>query len=158
MLRIQPGDIWDYNEHNWCVITTNIGWNSQGLAVMGAGIAKQAAYRYPELQHWYGEQCRSLKELVGVSVYKPGKLLLFPTKALNKEHPHLSWRAKSEMWLIENSLNRLVGLMSDIQMVYTSKVYLPPVGCGHGGLNLEDVYPLLEQYLGPGPTEYVLVK
>lgn len=157
MLDIVRGNLWDYHPENWCVITTNIGWGARGQAIMGAGVAKQAIMRFPELALWYGAKCQQFGEAIGVEPYRDGLLLLFPTKSLNPTHPHLSWRSDSTMQRIEQSLANLALNVETLLILHDSPIYMPPPGCGHGNLLIEHVYPLLDKHLGPSKADFRLV-
>lgn len=57
MIQEQAGDLWDYSARGeWIAITTNGITKANGQAVMGAGLAKQAATRYPDLPSWLGQR------------------------------------------------------------------------------------------------------
>src|SRR3954466_10328708 len=104
-MNIVSGNIWNYLSTHWITVTTNEGWNSKGDNIMGAGLAKQAAQRYPDLPKLYG---KFLREHPGERTYftymsqwlEPHRLIMYPTKALNPNAPHLSWRSKSSVELI----------------------------------------------------------
>ncbi len=128
------GDIWDFHKKgHWIVITTNGNLNTKGEAVMGRGIALQAKQRYPELPSELGKQVRTS----GNYLHYDGKrsLLFFPTKH--------NWWEKSDLSLIEQSCRELVGISSD----FKPPIYMVKPGCGAGGLDWEDVKPILEKYL-----------
>lgn len=139
------GDLWDYHKRKcWVVVTTNIGWKTDGTNVMGAGVAKEAARRFPALPSWYGYLCKKYKDDVGICLYNPGGLILLPTKKLNKAKPHLSWQADSDLDLIEQSLQQLVACVDDERI---KQVVMGYPGCGNGGLQRAQAKPLLKQYL-----------
>lgn len=170
MLDIVHGDLWDYHPEYWIVITTNLGWKANGENVMGAGVAKEAALRYPDLPKWYGQECLNhglhpnpTLGYGGVTIYRPGRMIMMATKDLNPDAPWLSWRANSTLDRIEKSLESLSGLSESVSLFNLQDyyphgdIYLPPPGCGNGGLALDDVMPLLEKYLGPAPDTFHLV-
>lgn len=134
------GDLWEYAIQNWICITTNLGWNKAGEAVMGAGIAKQAADRYPELRSWYGakNRWRDIGQEV-TDLYHPKKLIMLPTKGINYAYPWLSWKTDSSLPLIEQSLMSMVRVTEAYGDPGIDSVYLPPPGCGNGGLRIEQV-------------------
>ena len=137
------GNVWDYIKSHHVVITTNIGWTKQGKNVMGAGVAKQAAERYPDLPWWYGDFCRTNGLNTTVVKYPGNPIILFPTKELNEQAPWLSWQQKSSLELIEKSTRELATLPGDY------KIVLPFPGCENGKLSKEDVLPILLKYLTP---------
>ena len=144
------GNIWDHHaEGGWIVITTNIGWKSDGSNPMGAGIAKTAANKYPELPIWYGKKCRKFGADTAVLPYKPGKLFMFPTKPL-AEQPWLSWKQDASLELIRQSTEQLVLWLEILQregLKFIKPIGVPMVGCQNGNLNPKQVIPILEKYL-----------
>jgi hypothetical protein len=137
------GNLWDYygQPKSAIVIPTNIGWKKNQENVMGAGIAKEAAHRFPNLAYRYGRWCEMHGEDTKVVFAEDLSLVLLPTKPLALNAPHLSWRGPSTLARVERSLRELV----DIQKEYTAlqTVYIPLVGCGNGRLNEADVLPLM---------------
>ena|SRR5258706_15825231 len=127
------GNIWNYHKDgNWIVIPTNGEVKKNGEAVMGKGLAKQAAERFPTLPL---RLARMLESGNFTYWYPDLHLITFPTKE--------RWRDRSSLELIKLSLHGLwpwLGL--------DDQIYLPRVGCGNGGLSWEkEVKPLLEKYL-----------
>jgi hypothetical protein len=110
-------------------------------AVMGKGIAKEIADAFPHIPEQLGEcladTCNHVY-CMGVDVYKDNMYILysFPTK--------LNWWEKSSFDLIEQSCKELVKAVKAESANY---IYIPRPGCGNGGLNWEDVKPILEKYL-----------
>lgn len=136
------GDIWSWlNPPHNCeiVIPTNIGWKSDGSNVMGAGLAKQAVKRYGrEIAEWYGAICQACGPHTPVVIHEEEPLIFFPVKPLNYDEPHLSWRSKADLALIERSVEQLASLR-------LGPFAIPMVGCGNGGLDESDVYPLIQR-------------
>ncbi len=140
------GNIWDFHdEKRWIVITTNIGWKKDGTNPMGAGIALSASDKYPELPCWYGKRCKKYGADTAVAVYKPGRLILFPTKPLNLSQPWMSWKSDADIDLIRRSTIQLAKLAEVINI--GTKIGLPLVGCENGNLRAKQVLPILRQYL-----------
>src|SRR5574338_386984 len=112
------GNIFDYLDSHWLVITTNQGWKLNGDNVMGAGLAKYVKDNFPELPSRYGLFCRQYPGEPRLAPYvfpdpKNGKLrrlIMFPTKTLNPSAPHLSWKQPSSLDLIEACLPLLAEL------------------------------------------------
>ena len=135
------GNIWDFHPAHYVVVPTNIGWVQAGYNVMGAGVAKQAFYRYPKIAGIYGGFCQEHGSIAGILVLDDCRLIMFPVKPLDDEHPELSWKRPATTGLITDSAEELGKLKS------LDKVVLPLVGCGNGGLNEPDVLPILHEYL-----------
>ena len=135
------GNLWDYHkEGSFIIIPTNGIVTNAGLAVMGAGIAKQAADKYPHLAKQLGSV---LKAYGNFPFFVPSvKIITFPVK----EH----WREKGDYQLIRRSCERLVHALETTSrktlLGFDYPIYLPKVGCGNGQLKWERVRPILEEY------------
>lgn len=143
MLMIR-GNIFDFAlPGNAIVVPANIGWTKRGLNVMGAGVAKQAALRWPELPRFFGVYCRAFQDQARVNCFFCGGIIVvfFPVKPLNKAAPYRSWQSRADLVLVAESVQEL-GTMSP-----ATSTYLPLVGCGNGGLNRDAVLPILEKHL-----------
>lgn len=135
MIREVVGDLWDYPASVY-VIPTN-GFVKKGnprRAVMGAGLALQAATRYPNLPEVLG-RC-----ILGRGNHVYGiahNIVAFPTKN--------DWRDDASLELIEQSARELKELADKIGWPI---VAMPRVGCGLGGLRWGHVKPVLEAVFG----------
>ncbi|MGH7198664.1 MAG: hypothetical protein ACREH5_08015 [Candidatus Omnitrophota bacterium] len=152
-MRIVIGDIWAEWEKSSgsIVIPTNVGYRKNGSNVMGLGLAKDAARRWPELPAWYGRFCM----LYGAGAFpirydEVRSVILLPVKPFDAVTPHLSWKAKADLKLIESSVEALAKFYG------TEPIYVPMVGCGNGKLKDLDVLPILERHLTD--ERFVLVK
>jgi len=116
--------------------------NCQG--VMGKGIALAFKKRYPKMFAEYRKRCRKGDIQVGKPyLYKVDDrrwIINFPTK----DH----WRNKSRIEYIRDGLRYLAEKITEWGI---TSLAVPPLGCGNGGLNWSEVYPLIEQYLRPFP-------
>lgn len=144
------GDIWTYHsEGGWIIVTTNIGWKKDGTNPMGAGLAKTAADKYPELPEWYGKKCQKFRSDIGTLPYKKGRLFLFPTKELANQ-PWMSWNQDSSLSLIQKSTIQLalwVNLLENEGHKFIKPIGVPLVGCQNGNLKPKQVKPILEKHL-----------
>ena len=146
----KSGDLWTWNaEHRWIVITTNIGWKKNGANPMGAGIARVAAEKYPDLPNWYGDRCKKYAEKTAVAPYREGRMFLFPTKPLDEEQPWMSWKNDACLALIQKSCKQLVKLVDVMEERgdLLVQVALPLPGCGNGNLMPRQVMPILTDIL-----------
>jgi hypothetical protein len=154
------GDIWGLAAKiDAIVIPTNVGWRSDGRNVMGRGLARQAARRWPELPGDYGTFCRMHGRATPVALYPlPAgnkwckMLLLFPVKPLDINKPHLSWFQPANAAYIEAHLMRLgeapeSGVLKDLDIAGGARVLVPSLGCGNGTLQEEQIVPMLHRYL-----------
>ena len=109
------------------------------VGVMGKSIAKEFKDRDAEM-------FRAYKRICDQKLLAPGKLWLwkgaknwtlnFPTK--------IHWRNPSELEWIESGLRKFV---DTYRMLGITEISFPRLGCGNGGLNWDDVRPLMERYL-----------
>jgi len=142
----KSGDMWTWNhEGRWIIICTNIGWKKDGSNPMGAGIARVAADKYPDLPEWYGKRCKKYKDRTAVAAYTEGRLFLFPTKPFNEKQPWMSWKSDSCLSLIQRSCRQLVALANimDEKGHLLTQIGLPLPGCGNGNLTPRDVMPII---------------
>lgn len=110
------------------------------VGVMGRGIALQFKKAFPENFKQYAKACK-LKEVV------PGRMFVFETGLI--AHPRYiinfptkrHWRGKSRIEDIESGLGDLV---NTIQRLGIRSIAVPPLGSGLGGLNWNEVRPMLE--------------
>jgi O-acetyl-ADP-ribose deacetylase (regulator of RNase III) len=144
MIEIK-GDFWEHakNDYEVLVCTTNCVLKNNGELVMGAGIAKQFASKIPVLPKLWGERAKRiqegrLKSCVAVVLWDLfGKYLVaFPTK--------YHWKEKSDLKLIERSAFQLLTITEAFGW---KKILMTRPGCGKGGLNWEEVEPILKRWL-----------
>lgn len=144
------GNIWDLvpdsSTPTLAVIPTNIGWRKgSGDAVMGAGLAAQAAKRYPNLAGWYGGYCRILRGRAKPVRHPRYPVIFFPTKPLNEDQPHLSWKNAADETLVRWSFEGLRHIAAHELRLY--RIAVPLVGAGLGGLDPDLIRSLRSQYL-----------
>lgn len=123
------GNIWEYRGTAVIAITTNGQVAKNGRAVMGRGVASQAARLIPALPDRLG---RCLAEQ-GNHVHELGDgIVSFPVEHSPFELPDLQ--------LIGRSARELVALADQRGW---PMIVVPRPGCGGGGLSWGDVRPLL---------------
>src|SRR5437868_4696904 len=153
-MKLAIGNLWDYAVLGYAVtVPINIGWTTLGRGVMGRGVAKQAASKFPGLDRQVGELCQVYKSNMPTLVQRyfsdrDYTLVLFPVKPL-ADHPSQSWRNPADLKLIERSALQLHNLAQSYETLRSPGVVLPLVGCGAGGLSRSDVLPLLHELLAP---------
>ena len=113
------------------------------VGVMGKGLAQAFKDREPAMFSAYKKVCEQ-------GLLEPGKLWLwrgadswtlnFPTK----KH----WRNPSKLDWVESGLKKFA---SAYEAQGIKEISFPRLGCGNGGLDWEDVRPLMEHYLKPLP-------
>ncbi len=163
MLEEYCKDLWKLHDDGLLIcITTNYGWRRDGSNVMGRGIAREAADRYPRLPYEYGKFCKSWRKKIPflnyIPVYysKKCNLLLFGTKELNPSAPHLSWKSESSIQQIQYSCATLIRwcqIVGGFNSTPGKKVYLPRPGCSNGLLDWVDVRPVIAPIL----PDYVVI-
>ncbi len=141
-------DIWDAQRvfGGYVVVPTN-GDCLYGtrIAVMGCGLAKQAALKYPKLPNALGEALKTHGNQV--CLFFQWKLFTFPTK----HH----WNDKTaDLDLICSSARQLAHVVYSSPLVVPSDfVFMPHVGCGAGELPWHQVRPFLAVFLSGLKTE-----
>lgn len=130
------GNMWDIPADAYC-ITTNGFVKKNGEAVMGAGCAKEAAQRWPELPDVLGLLIQTDGNIVQwIPDSDIHYIVTFPVKH--------NWWEKADLPLIEQSAK---DLMLGIEYRGRQKVLLPRPGCGNGRLKWDDVSKMLEPIL-----------
>lgn len=126
--------------------------NTEG--VMGKGIALQFRQAYPAMFRAYEKACGAGEVRLGeVHVYDLGGLAGGPRWILNfptKGH----WRERSRLTNIEKGLADLAAKIRQLQI---KSIAVPPLGCGNGGLNWNDVRPRIEQAFSVIPDVRILL-
>ena len=119
------------------------------VGVMGKGIALQFKQAFPENYSAYEAACKR-------GEVEPGKMFVFrrsnnPRLIINfptKKH----WRGKSKIKDIESGLRALVNVVKAEKI---NSIAVPPLGCGNGGLEWNDVRPLIERAFSEVPDVIV---
>ena len=121
VLELPAGtDCWALHDAGfWVLVPTNRQTHKDGTAVMGAGLAQQAARRFPDLPARYGSCLRSGQDRAVIADHR---LLLGPTK----DH----WRAPA----IPALVTALLAACADWAARGDGVLVLAAPGCGLGGL------------------------
>mgnify|MGYP002712900148 CR=1 FL=1 len=126
------------------VVTVNL------VGAMGAGIARAARDLNPEMFYWYNRLCRQGKFRLGDIYYftqEDGRtFILLPTK--------VDWRNDATIEYIEKSLAALV---ETYKYHHVDSIHIPKLGCRNGGLNWEDVRPVMYKYLEKIPLDITIM-
>ena len=123
------------------------------VGIMGKGIALQFKKAFPENTDAYERACR-LGEVepgrmfvVPLNVFQSPKFIInFPTKR--------HWKGKSKLEDIEAGLAALV---EEVRRREIKSIAVPPLGCGNGGLDWNDVRPRIEKAFALLPDVRVLL-
>lgn len=116
-------------------IPTN-GWSHKGVAAMGGGVARAAAERFPGCDAALG----ILLEINGNHTqlfWHTPKMIAFPTIPTHED--------PSRIELMERSARELVEVANWNPLI--TEIYLVRMGCGIGGMDWNEVQPLLASIL-----------
>lgn len=123
------------------------------VGVMGKGIALQFKKAFPVMFEDYERACEEGKVSLGRmhvfdrgDMFNPKYIINFPTK----KH----WKGKSKIADIQAGLEDLVQVVKRLGI---QSIAVPPLGCGHGGLNWADVQPLIVEAFQELPDVLVLI-
>lgn len=115
------------------------------VGVMGKGLALEFKKRYPKMFDEYKKQCDNRQLVVWRPILWKGEdhwILNFPTKR--------HWKDPSQLIFIEVGLSNFVRLY---ELYEISSIAFPKLGCGNGGLDWEDVKPIMEKHLQNLPID-----
>lgn len=111
------------------------------VGVMGKGVALQSRRAYPDNYRAYLRACEHGELEVGkvfvfdrATLENPRYIINFPTKR--------HWRGRSKIEYIRMGLEDLVRQIRDFDI---HSIAVPPLGCGYGGLNWNEVRALIEE-------------
>lgn len=117
------------------------------VGVMGKGIALQFREAYPGNYRAYREGCDAGEVRLGTmflhdlnALCPPRYIINFPTKR--------HWREPSQLEYVDAGLVDLLRVVTAHQI---DSIAVPPLGCGNGGLDWEDVRPRIVEALGSLP-------
>lgn len=133
-IRERTGNIFESGCQTLTVTVNTVG-------DMGAGIAKEARLRFPDMAEAYREQCETRELQIGkLWLWKHSDpwILCFPTKT--------HWRQPSRLSYVRTGLAKLA---DSYRHRGITRLAMPHLGTAHGGLSWEAVRPLVHQYLAP---------
>jgi O-acetyl-ADP-ribose deacetylase (regulator of RNase III) len=123
------------------------------VGVMGKGLALQFKQAFPSNFTAYVTACAAQAVVPGRmfifdagQIAKPRYVINFPTKR--------HWRERSHMEDIRSGLQALV---RDIRRLAIRSIAVPPLGCGLGGLDWQEVRPRIETAFSELPGVHVLL-
>jgi O-acetyl-ADP-ribose deacetylase (regulator of RNase III) len=120
---------------------------------MGKGIALQFKQAFPSNNKFYEEACRA-------GEVQPGKMLLHDNGRLRKPHYIINfptkqhWRGNSR---IEDIQVGLEALIAEVKRLKIGSIAVPPLGCGLGGLDWDEVKPMIENAFAELPSVCVML-
>jgi O-acetyl-ADP-ribose deacetylase (regulator of RNase III) len=123
------------------------------VGIMGRGVALQFKKAFPANFKAYELACKADQVQPGKMfvhdlnhLYNPRFIVNFPTKR--------HWKSQSR---IEDIQSGLTDLITVVQQHNIRSIAIPPLGCGLGGLNWEDVKPLITEAFQAIPAVNVLL-
>lgn len=132
-VQVVRGDLLKQDDVDAIVNTVNC------VGVMGKGIALQFKNKWPKNFKLYEAACKA-------GEVRPGKMFVFDSGAYVKPNFIINfptkdhWRGKSKFEFIRDGL---VDLVAQITQLRIRSIAIPPLGCGNGGLDWDDVRPLI---------------
>ena len=140
-MKLIKGNIWETPCQNICITTNNV-INRVGNAIWGAGIAKQAKDKWPQLPMLHARFLRQRGHIFGYLMHalindKQKYIYTFPTK--------LHWKDKSNLDLIIESAEQLKSHDESLPERQLWSLPFPGIGCG--GLNKDEVLAAIEPIL-----------
>lgn len=159
-MRICRTNIWSHLGTAAVIfVTTNTDVKKDGEAVMGAGIAKQALQRWPNIGKILGNLSRAKIETPSCLITESGtEIWSFPTKRAQLHNPEMilpayrskfpgpivpGWACYSDKVLIEVNMEWLRSNFADRPAI--SQFLLPWPGVGNGGLTKEAIFPIVSK-------------
>lgn len=147
MLIFKRGNLFDETNADALVNTVNC------VGIMGRGVALQFKRMYPDNFKAYNKACKA-------GEVQPGKMFVYATNTLTSPHFIINfptkrhWRFASKLEDIRDGLYNLVTVLQTRKI---KKVVLPPLGCGLGGLNWNEVKSLIQDSLKNLPDIEIVV-
>lgn len=119
------------------------------VGVMGAGLAKQFKDRFPWMFTEYVFHCKC-------SPFEPGDVTyhwkdnIYIFNLATKDH----WKDPSQLLWISYGLTNLADLIEELDI---KSIAIPALGAGLGGLNWNDVKPMIEEFASNLPDVLIEV-
>jgi O-acetyl-ADP-ribose deacetylase (regulator of RNase III) len=123
------------------------------VGIMGKGIALQFKRSFPKNFAAYERVCKA-------GVLEPGQVFTFATDTLHNPRFIINfptkrhWRGRSRL---EDIQSGLVALAQEIVRRNIRSIAVPPLGCGNGGLDWSQVFPLIQRVFDQLPDVEALV-
>ena len=123
------------------------------IGYMGKGIALQFKQGFPENFKAYEKVCKAYE-------LHPGRMFVFPTGLLQNPKYIINFPSKRH-WKgnakIEDIKAGLTALTREVRQLGIRSVAVPPLGCGLGGLDWNEVRPMIEAAFADLPDVHVLL-
>lgn len=148
-IEVRSGDLFEQTD----VHALGHGVNCRG--VMGAGIAKQFANRYPEMVHAYRNRCHNGTLAIGGVYAHP--LDMYDSTTLSWIYNMATQDAlgrNATYWALDHAVDAMLDHMSAHRV---QSVAIPKIGAGIGGLDWHQVHDRLNTKLTRTREHMVLV-
>ncbi len=122
---------------------------SHGCNIRGVigGLAASVFGRHPEMKKRYKSGCENSNFIPGsVYIYKNTESMGKPFWYIYNLFSQIQPGPNADLELLRSSL---LEMRDHMKLCSVKSVNIPQIGCGIGGLNWEDVRPLLEEIFGP---------
>ncbi|MDR0982503.1 MAG: macro domain-containing protein [Culturomica sp.] len=139
MIKYTTGDMLSANTEALVNTVNTVG-------VMGKGIALQFKDQYPNNFAAYNAACKANQIAVGNMFVFEEKTMMGDKKTIINFPTKKDWKHKSKIEYVEAGLKALVEVIKERGI---KSIALPPLGCGNGGLDWDEVKSLIEKYLSP---------
>ena len=116
---------------------TNYAHGCNCAGAMGKGIAVQFKEKFPEMYLEYKQLCKNRQFTLGdVYTYKNKNITVFNLGT------QATWKTKASISAIGISISKMLTYATENNI---SKIALPKIGAGLGGLNWKDVKQVIEE-------------
>jgi O-acetyl-ADP-ribose deacetylase (regulator of RNase III) len=114
------------------------------VGAMGKGIALQFREAFPENYNQYRRACRNGELCIGSLLAVRDCNLLYGERLIINLPTKTHWRLPSEYRYIETGLTALRNFIIAKRL---TRMAMPALGCGNGGLDWNMVRPMIERHL-----------
>lgn len=134
-MNILYGDMFEYAEASKRAVIIH-GCNCRGA--FGAGVAGLIRNRYPRVYDAYSDEHVKGKLVPGYVSWAKATNTILVANACTQVHPG----ADAKVEHIHNCITEILARLQELSMnnfVHGTDIFFPAIGCGIGGLRLEDV-------------------
>jgi len=134
VITLTQGDLLKQDDVDAIVNTVNC------VGVMGKGIALQFKNKWPGNFAAYAAACKA-------GTVRPGRMFVFDSGGLVRPNYIINfptknhWRGSSSLDFIHDGL---IDLIREVRRLGIRSIAVPPLGCGNGGLEWNEVRPMIE--------------
>lgn len=140
---IEFGNIFNLKE------VTNYAHGCNCAGAMGKGIAVQFKNKHPQMYKQYKSLCKQGDFTLGdVFTYQHANGYIFNLGTQK------TWKTKAELFAVEQSLKNMLDMASKLEV---TKIALPKIAAGLGGLNWDDVKAIINRVSKDFPSIHIYV-